>query len=405
MAYRFLGPIFTEIIIFYVYFCSLANLLLWEFPLNKQYERSLSAKLYILFYTIMIILIQYNYFNTAIKGPGLVPLNWQPENPNNKKFLQFCNQCNGYKAPRSHHCRRLNRCCLKMDHYCPWTGTTIGLNNQAYFYRFLIFVILGCSWSIYIIMKVGYKQLNTPVHVLYQKYYPNFFHYSSKALLMSFIGFGMALGTTLAVMFLLYQQTKILLSNKTSIEKWICEKAQDREKQEKEYLGENYINNKNIQKPQPFIYPYDLGRKNNILQVLGWHGCKSNPGFTGFLDWPVLENCGQFDLTVEQLSQKAMKKALSRKATIIENFSGWWLPILSFGCIIGCWKIPISDENRLKLDKDKNNKILVTRGYSSYWWYGQLIDCDDSLPRKMTRGWFPSRCVELDIIEETKKEQ
>lgn len=35
-------------------------------------------------------------------------------------YLQYCSVCEGYKAPRSHHCRKCGRCVMKMDHHCPW---------------------------------------------------------------------------------------------------------------------------------------------------------------------------------------------------------------------------------------------------------------------------------------------
>ena len=39
-------------------------------------------------------------------GPGYVPKNWQPAKEEDKEYLQFCDSCQGFKAPRSHHCRK-----------------------------------------------------------------------------------------------------------------------------------------------------------------------------------------------------------------------------------------------------------------------------------------------------------
>jgi palmitoyltransferase len=33
----------------------------------------------------------------------------------------WCQYCRNWKPDRAHHCRELNRCILKMDHYCPWS--------------------------------------------------------------------------------------------------------------------------------------------------------------------------------------------------------------------------------------------------------------------------------------------
>jgi palmitoyltransferase len=32
----------------------------------------------------------------------------------------YCSACCQFKADRSHHCRELDRCVRKMDHFCPW---------------------------------------------------------------------------------------------------------------------------------------------------------------------------------------------------------------------------------------------------------------------------------------------
>ena len=42
-------------------------------------------------------------------GPGNLPLKWSPSNPKDKKCLQECKLCEGYKAPRAHHCRQCKR--------------------------------------------------------------------------------------------------------------------------------------------------------------------------------------------------------------------------------------------------------------------------------------------------------
>ena len=64
-----------------------------------------------------------NYFKAAFHGPGYVPLNWHPVDPNHRHHLQYCELCEGYKPPRAHHCRRCSRCCMKMDHH--WLTLTL----------------------------------------------------------------------------------------------------------------------------------------------------------------------------------------------------------------------------------------------------------------------------------------
>lgn len=32
----------------------------------------------------------------------------------------YCSTCCQFKTDRAHHCREVNRCVRKMDHFCPW---------------------------------------------------------------------------------------------------------------------------------------------------------------------------------------------------------------------------------------------------------------------------------------------
>lgn len=382
---RWLGPLIAQVIVLYCYFCAIINYLLWLEPKSpKTDDRPFSAKLELLIFTFIVFQIQLNFFTAIVRGPGFVPKNWRPKNKNHENFLQFCKQCDGFKAPRSHHCRRTNRCVLKMDHYCPWIGQCVGHYNHACFVRFLFFVCIGCPWSIYIIVAASYKQIYTPWHELYNTYGRNHTVFTSKALLFNFIGFGGALGTTIAVGFLLYQQIKIIISNKTSCEKWICAKACDRERLDNE--------------PE-FIYPYDLGKWENFKFVFGKYGLKMGVSCSGMTDWPVVENTGQFTLTVEQLAQKAFKKAMTQYGIAVKAYSGWWIPIFGYGCCIGCFRVPKTDENRLRLMP--GDELAVTRCWGDHWWYGEVVKFVDQglkvdkLTRSKVRGWFPASAIEL----------
>ena len=51
-------------------------------------------------------LTTYHFISAMCDGPGYVPLGWKPEAAEEEECLQFCDVCQGYKAPRSHHCRK-----------------------------------------------------------------------------------------------------------------------------------------------------------------------------------------------------------------------------------------------------------------------------------------------------------
>ena len=39
----------------------------------------------------------------------------------------WCSMCLIWKPDRSHHCREVDRCVRKMDHYCPWQVVTVSV--------------------------------------------------------------------------------------------------------------------------------------------------------------------------------------------------------------------------------------------------------------------------------------
>jgi palmitoyltransferase len=76
--------------------------------------------------------------------------------------VSVCKKCLTGKPPRTHHCSVCNKCVLKMDHHCPWFNNCIGHFNHRYFYLFIIFMILDCTY----LCTFGFN--------LYQKHvYPN----------------------------------------------------------------------------------------------------------------------------------------------------------------------------------------------------------------------------------------
>ncbi len=135
------------------------------------------------------------------------------------------------------------------------------------------------------------------------------------------------------------------MHNRTTIENLILQKARIRDHRRRE----------------PFIYPYNLGFKENFCQIFNLVG----DGLT----WPVRADCDQYTLTREQLEQK------------FEN-------------LYTCLCIPCSNETRISVKK--NDYVLVTR-WANYWLYGICIKSNEYI-----RGWFPRCCVnEIFDIEET----
>ncbi|KAK8727187.1 hypothetical protein OTU49_009739 [Cherax quadricarinatus] len=363
------GPLIALGIIKSVTFATVSCLSQWWAPHDSWGGTTL-------FFTFMscAILTLYCFLHAMYVGPGNLPLHWKPEKENDQQFLQFCAICNGYKAPRSHHCRKCGCCVMKMDHHCPWINNCVGHKNHGSFTLFLLFAVLGCAQASVVLALSIYHAIHRTWYIYYGTGMEPIIYMSLWGMVMCMFVLGLAIGVVLAVGMLLYFQIRAILRNRTGIEDWILEKAiHRRDSTEK-----------------PFIYPYNLGRWNNFVQVINvW--CE--PNGDGIV-WPVHEDCNQYTLTIEQLAQKAEKRARSREYQIVEAFSGWWFP-----CTKGlgvCCHPPCTDEPRIPLQP--GDEVLVTR-WKKYWLYGERINLKEILaaPQGTSssrhRGWFPRRCA------------
>ncbi|XP_077038993.1 palmitoyltransferase ZDHHC6 isoform X3 [Agelaius phoeniceus] len=283
-------------------------------------------------------------------------------------YLQYCKVCQSYKAPRSHHCRKCNRCVMKMDHHCPWINNCCGYQNHASFTLFLLLAPLGCIHASFIFIMTMYTQLynrisfgwsSVKIDMSAAKRDPRpIIPFGLSAFAASLFALGLALGTTIAVGMLFIIQMKVILTNKTSIESWIEEKAKDRIQY--------------YQTGETFIFPYDMGSKwKNFRQVFTWSGIPEGDG----LDWPVRDGCHQYSLTVRYRA--------------IEDYSGVCCPVTKG--VKTFFTTPCTEEPRIALSK--GDLILATRGLK-HWMYGEkiLISAADGGIRE--RGWFPRNCVE-----------
>uniref|UniRef100_A0A0B7A3E4 Palmitoyltransferase n=1 Tax=Arion vulgaris TaxID=1028688 RepID=A0A0B7A3E4_9EUPU len=360
------GPIVALAVIFTIAWVTLRCHLMWWPP-----YLSLGAFINITVFLLWVTLTLYNYFAACIKGPGFVPFSWKPTNVEDMKHLQYCESCEGYKTPRSHHCRKCGRCVMKMDHHCPWINTCCGHFNHANFCWFLLFAPIGCVHALFIIIPSIYRALH--FHYFYHR------RPDEPLVYLGVIGFittmfavGLAIGVIIAVGMLFYIQIRSVLKNESGIESWIVDKALDRDREEDE--GE-------------FVYPYNLGWKKNLKQVFTFTGKPKSNGYT----WDVVDGCNQFTLTAEQLLQKREKRERTIEYVVKENYSGYMFPV-SKGLRVGCC-VPCTDEPRISVNV--GDHVLVTR-WKKRWLYGCKIQqnlTDETTVSRRKRGWFPRRCA------------
>ncbi|KAI5289889.1 palmitoyltransferase pfa5, partial [Ascosphaera acerosa] len=54
----------------------------------------------------------------------------------------WCSVCCQFKTDRTHHCKEVNRCVRKMDHFCPWVGGVVSESTFKQFIQFLAYASL-----------------------------------------------------------------------------------------------------------------------------------------------------------------------------------------------------------------------------------------------------------------------
>jgi len=204
-----------------------------------------------LLFHALIFMVLTSFAQAVRTDPGSTPMDsrWrqkdQPpaeatERKHSSKEARWCRKSNAYKPDRAHYCRVLKKGVLRMDHYCPWLGNTVGFHNQKFFFLFLLYTNAACA-------QLGISFLQLLVQ------------YTLPAL-TTFCLIGAegltVLVTSLLVPFFLFHFW-LIARNTTTIE--FCERMRSAGEEENHSEGSGFLR-------------YDLGIFRNLSAVLG-----SNP--------------------------------------------------------------------------------------------------------------------------------
>ncbi|XP_020612060.1 palmitoyltransferase ZDHHC6-like [Orbicella faveolata] len=430
------GPLVALSIIITLFLCGLYCTLLWFPPWT-----SIASVIHLAFFLTWMFLIMNYFLKSIYLGPGHLPLGWRADDKEVQDVLQKCVVCNGYKAPRAHHCSKCKRCVMKMDHHCPWINNCVGHLNHRAFTLFLFFVPIGCTHTTVILISCFLQQFylmsGSPYRrIVFQRNAVVSFTFYHVILVLFCIG--LSLGVTIAVGILLYYQVQIdsginyTFKILSCTQSFIVTCSQN-------VLVKNYNNllatkyggcsmNTNItyfkenillvflfsssssekgkgaNRPHPdgktFTYPYDFGWKENFKQVITLRKDYVGDGIT----WPVIDGCDQYTLTREQLQQKKLKRERTICCSVIKFYNG---SIIAWReGLRTCISTPWSEEPRMKLHLGEI--VLVTR-WRARWLYGEKLrsnspsaeNTDEVVGKE--KGWFPRHCVVRTAEEASSK--
>ncbi|XP_063692408.1 palmitoyltransferase ZDHHC6-like isoform X2 [Bolinopsis microptera] len=345
-----------------------------------QHHMTLGSFINMTVFLCFAILTSFHFLACMIHGPGYVKNNWKPEVKDIESKLQFCQECEGFKCPRSHHCRKCKRCVKRMDHHCPWINACVGHKNHAHFIRFLFYAASGCFYG-------GTNLAATVVKIIFygsKNFIIAYYFNSLPKFVILVFSCGIAYGVSLAVGFLLVMQLRDISKNTTSIESWIIRKAEWRHS----HLGTT------------FTYPYHLGsRWNNLTQVINMSNFAKGDGYT----WPVVPGTDQYTFTEEQIQQKLLKRQRMVDHVITGPYVTNWFSRLTLANPLLFCVCNGLDEQYIAVNK--GDKVLVSR-WRKRWLYGcikrKLKNKDGKLVEKEIGGWFPRICA-METAEQTQK--
>ncbi|KAF2251386.1 zf-DHHC-domain-containing protein [Trematosphaeria pertusa] len=129
-----------------------------DFQSRGVFPRKPTAVALITVFSILLLILMVTWMRllqVIWTNPGLMPLgkpSSEKQEASQKYFEKYdafiadydgdplwCNKCHNFKPDRTHHCRELNRCVRRMDHYCPWAGGIISETTHKFFIQFVFY--------------------------------------------------------------------------------------------------------------------------------------------------------------------------------------------------------------------------------------------------------------------------
>jgi len=215
-------------------------------------------------FNIIFVLAMVSFLRAVFTDPGYIPDSWsvhpddlesgertrlmpavlQTQEKKHDGTVRICRKSKPamYKPDRAHYCRVMQRCVLKMDHFCPWLNNCIGFYNHKFFVLFVAYMAMITVFMV-VVMTPIFVNIVSNMEQITLDLKDQEFHVSLTYLMLCLLSVG------LSAFFVFHAY--LVLFNYTTIE---------------------FLEKRGCQPPPDHVNRYHLGPVGNVCSVFG-----SNP--------------------------------------------------------------------------------------------------------------------------------
>jgi palmitoyltransferase len=260
---RWLPVLFVTGLIAWCFLVFMLDILipLLDSPDKAQHDYGLGCTIA---FNIIFSLAMISFLRAVFTDPGYIPDSWsvhpddlesgertrlmpavlQTQEKKHDGTVRICRKSKPamYKPDRAHYCRVMQRCVLKMDHFCPWLNNCIGFYNHKFFVLFVAYMAMITVFMVFVMTPV-FVNIVSNMEQITLDLKDQEFHVSLTYLMLCLLSVG------LSAFFIFHAY--LVLFNYTTIE---------------------FLEKRGCQPPPDHVNRYHLGPLGNVCSVFG-----SNP--------------------------------------------------------------------------------------------------------------------------------
>lgn len=225
---------------------------------KKQHDYGMACTVV---FNLVFSLAMISFFRAVFTDPGAIPQSWevhpddleggertrimpavlQTQEKKHDGSVRICRKSRPpmFKPDRAHYCRVMQRCVLKMDHFCPWLNNCIGFYNHKFFVLFIAYMAMLTVFMV-VVMTPVFVDIVSNMEQITLDLKDQEFHVSLTYLMLCLLSAG------LSAFFMFHAY--LVMFNYTTIE---------------------FLEKRGCSPPPDHVNRYDVGAIGNICSVFG----------------------------------------------------------------------------------------------------------------------------------------